>query len=127
MQRSNPQKVDLENAQILQIANMYLQSGKDLPMEMLVNWLNWTGKDRIIRFCKEIDARNDTVKLLMGQLQQATAQIEQMKGQLDAYDQQAQKQAELLQAATAEEQPAQSPAKSPDLSGLAATNPNQVK
>ena len=95
-QRGNPQRIDAENQMVMQMFQMYVQNGHQMPISALIAALNLPGKDRLLRLATEMDARNDQIAMLTQQMQQMQMQGEQMAAQNQALQQELAKMADML-------------------------------
>lgn len=95
-QRGNPQRIDAENQMVMQMFQMYVQNGHQMPISALIAALNLPGKDRLLRLATEMDARNDQITMLTQQMQQMQMQGEQMAAQNQALQQELAKMADML-------------------------------
>lgn len=77
VQRANPQRIDIENQWVLQIAQMFVQNGQQMPVSSVIRMLTLPGKDRLLRAALEVDARTDALTQMQGMIEQLQQQLAQ--------------------------------------------------
>ncbi len=81
VQRSNPQRIDIENQWVLQISQMFAQNGVQVPVSSVIKMLTIPGKDRLLAAAAEIDARNDAIAQMQAAMEQAGQQLQQAQAE----------------------------------------------
>ena len=81
VQRSNPQRIDIENQWVLQISQMFAQNGVQVPVSSVIKMLMIPGKDRLLAAAAEIDARNDAISQMQAAMEQAGQQLQQAQAE----------------------------------------------
>jgi len=81
VQRSNPQRIDIENQWVLQISQMFAQNGVQVPVSSVIKMLTIPGKDRLLAAAEEIDKRNDAIAQMQAAMEQAGQQLQQAQAE----------------------------------------------
>lgn len=95
-QRGNPQRIDAENQMVMQMFQMYVQNGAQVPIFNVISSLNIPGKDRLLRLAKEMDDRNDVIANMTQQMQQMQMQNESLNANNAALQQELAKMADMI-------------------------------
>lgn len=96
-QRGNPQRIDAENQMVMQMFQMYVQNGHQVPIYAVISALNIPGKDRLLRLARAMDDRNDALMNITQQMQQMQMQNESLTANNEALKQELSKMADMMQ------------------------------
>ncbi|MEG0767200.1 MAG: hypothetical protein RR482_05745, partial [Clostridia bacterium] len=105
VQRRNPMRVQAQNEEILQFANICTQAGMQIPPLALLELLQMDGKDRLLPVMQAVAAEQDQTRQMAGKMQQMDRENIDLKQMMQAQKCTLLSQGKMVQATCRENQP----------------------